>query len=115
MKIEFLLLPEYGEQSEQKWNKSRCPTRCGMAALQRGFSYRSHREGKVLFILEGPTIYAGAVPSGAAQEARCPAGTERDIQIVTKSSFSLVFPPGIGSSLAGLSLGTVTRVAGVPP
>ena len=49
MKIEFLLLPEYGEQSEQKWNKSPCSTRCGKAALQRGFGQFYIAKGLLLY------------------------------------------------------------------
>ena len=85
MKIEFLLLPEDGEQSEKKLNESLCSTLrlCGMAALQRGFCHRSHGEGIVDSFWNAQDYIPAAVPSGAAQEARCPAGTRGDIQIVT--------------------------------
>ncbi len=67
MKIEFLLLPEDGEQSEKKLNESLCSTRCCMAALQRGICHRSHGEleGIVGFILER---------SGLSSPSRCALG-----------------------------------------
>ena len=82
MKIEFLLLPEDGEQSEKKLNESLCSTRCCMAALHRGICHRSHGEGIVDSFSNARDYIPAAVPSGAAQEARCPAGTQGDIQIV---------------------------------
>ena len=34
MKIEFLLLPEYGQQSKRKMNKSPCSSRCWPSGQQ---------------------------------------------------------------------------------
>ena len=53
MKIEFLLLPEDGEQSEKKLNESLCSTRCGMAALQ--------RESTTAHMAKGLLIHSGTL------------------------------------------------------
>ena len=77
---------EHGEQSEkEKKNKSPCSSHCGLAALQRGHRHRLHRRYCCLFFgRSGLDDYIlAAVPSGAAQEARYPAGTLGDIQAVT--------------------------------
>ena len=58
--------------------------------LGRVFSNLLHHEGIVLYSSAARDYIPAAVPSGAAQEARRPAGTLRDIQAVTESDFKFV-------------------------
>jgi len=74
MKIEFLLQPEDGEQSEKKLNESLCSTRCCMAALQRGFCHGSHGEGIVGFILERSGLYPSSRALGRGPGGTLPGG-----------------------------------------
>jgi hypothetical protein len=69
----------------KKMNKTPCSTRCCIAALQLVFSHLLHYEGILLYSQASAALdyIPAAVPSGAVQEARCPAGTLGDIQAVT--------------------------------
>ena len=50
MKIEFLLLPEYGEQSKRKNEQIPLSSRCGLATMQRGDSHRLDQRYCCLFL-----------------------------------------------------------------
>ena len=88
MKIVFLLLAEYGEQSEQKMNKSPCSSRCSLAAgpASRARGRPMQRDSATVYI-GFSLLYSGIsrVPcfSGAAKGAHYP-GTRGDIQAVTE-------------------------------
>ena len=77
-------------RARKKKNKSPCSSRrsrCGLAALQRGHHDRHHLHRRYCCLFFGRSgLYPGgrARASGAAQEARYPAGTLGDIQAVTE-------------------------------
>ena len=72
-KIEFLLLPEHGEQSEQKMNKSPWSSRYGLAAMQRGHCHRLHRRYCCLF-LGRSGLYPGGPALGCEPGGTLPSG-----------------------------------------
>ena len=73
-------------RAREKKNKSPCSSRCGLAALpQRGGCIAiAYIEGIVVYSSAARDYILAAVPTGAAQEARNPAGTLGDIQAVTQ-------------------------------
>ena len=76
-------------RASEKMNKSPCSSHCGLAALPLAAGGDScdiaiaYIEGIVVYSSAARDYILAAVPSGAAQEARYPAGTLGDVQAVT--------------------------------
>ena len=81
MKIEFLLLPEYGAQSEREKEQILLFLPLPLVPLAcSGDIAIAYIEGIVIYSSAARDYKPAAVPLDAAQEARYPAGTLGDIQ-----------------------------------